>query len=132
MNKLILVPVIGTVAALVAILVFHPERERKRPAPQPIPPIEAPAPTPRPTPGPRPPAETPEWFFNVEADGALTGADSGERFASIAEVLKEIAPDGAPRPKVVLGPADGVTDEQLEQAAAALSERCDVRIFRRG
>ena len=132
MNKLILVPVLGTVAALVAILVFHPERERETPGPvRKPPPIER-FEEPEPEPEPRPLPRTPEWFFDLEADGALTGKDSGERFASVAEALNTIAPEGAPRPKVVLGPGEGVTDEQLEQAVAALSERCDVRIFRRG
>ena len=132
MNKLILVPVIGTVAALIAIFVFHREREKKAP-PQVPPPIriDEPAPQPRPPRPPPPRPETTEWYFNLEADGALTGADSGERFATVAEALGVIAPEGTPRPKVVLGPGDGVTDEQLEQAVAALSERCDVRVFRR-
>jgi hypothetical protein len=129
-NKLILVPTIGTVAALIAIFVFHPEREQDKPQPARVPPpveFEEPAPQPRPQPLPEPS----EWFFNLEADGALTGADSGDRFASVAEALGAIAPEGAPRPKVVLGPGEGVTDEQLQQAVAALSERCDVRVFRR-
>lgn len=133
MSRMILIPIVGTVAALIAIAVFHPERERQRtsaPVPQ-VPQFEPTEPTPEPR-LPEPPRRPTEWSFNVEADGALTETGSGQRYGSPADVLAQIAPEGAPSPKVVLGPAEGVTDEQLEQAAAALRERCDVRVFRRG
>ena len=134
MSRMILIPIVGTIAALIAILVFHPERDEEPVAPLRVPPAvrpDAPEPAPAPLPGPSAPATT-EWSFNVEADGALTETGSGQRYGSPAEVLEQIAPEGGPSPRVVLGPAEGVTEVQLETAAAALRERCVVRIFRRG
>lgn len=132
MSRMILIPIVGTIAALIAILVFHPEREQEPTAPLRVPPAVRPdAPEPAPLPVPSAP-QTTEWSFHVEADGTLTETESGQRYGSPADVLEQIAPEGGPSPRVVLGPAEGVTEVQLETAAAALRERCVVRIFRRG
>jgi hypothetical protein len=143
MNRLVLIPVGGTIAALVAILLARTPREdspyplnppratRTKPMPEPelpdlpdFPPETESAPS---RPPPPPSRETPSFHFRLHADGALTDFESGKRHTSVEDLLEEIAPNDGPRPRVMVTNADDVAETALDAALARLRSRCDVR-----
>lgn len=141
MTKYLWIPVVGTIAALVAVLIFSRERGTPQadaveglslpsnaPAPLDWPEVDATPPAPIPDPEPKPT----EWSFVVHSDGSLRGATSEERYESIAEVSNLLKAEAAARPKVILGQGEGVSEQKLEEAAAVLRTHCDIRIIRRG
>lgn len=144
MAKYLWIPLVGTAAAIIAILIFRQEREAPAsgdlgglpPAPteafpEPDVPEELLAP-PRTDPEPAPPPKPREWSFFLNADGSLSGAGSDEKYGSVQAVLERLATDAAARPRILLGQGEGVSEQQLEEAAAAFRASCDVRIIRRG
>jgi hypothetical protein len=113
-TKYLWIPVLGTVAAIVAVALAHGPREE-----------EDAASTLRGLVDRLPPAP-PEHILVLAADGTLSG--EGRTFASAAEVVAELAAEAGPRPVITLRKAsDEVTDEALEAAAAALEGSFDVR-----
>ena len=137
MIKLLAIPVAGTIAALVAILLAHPEREGASPRREfepppfhlpeeepelPVPPEdeEEAAPPVRPPPAPEPR----EFHLQLEADGALLDLESREVYAD-AEALAQDLGD-APHTLVIVN-GEGVGEEALDQALARLRDRFLVR-----
>jgi hypothetical protein len=113
-RKYLWIPVVGTVAAIVAIVLTHGPREG-----------EDVAGTLRGLVDRLPPAP-PEHSLVLAADGTLSG--EGRTFASAAEVVAELAAETGPRPVITLRKAsDEVSDEALAAAAAALEGSFDVR-----
>lgn len=135
MIKLLWIPVAGTIAAIVAILLAREPRGDETPPPPEPPPFELPeelepgdAPEEPMTeePEPEPPApETPaEMHIRLGPDGSLLAMDTGERFASVDE-LKEAL--GEARPMLFVGNADGVAEDALDNVLAQLRDRFQVR-----
>jgi len=145
--RILAIPVAGTVAALLAILAFHREREVPGPGVRPPPPFELPTPDEpegpdgmpegphpddvRPPPEPSPQPRT--YRLQLRADGVLVDLESGETFQDAAEALEMLAADEGVRNRVMLGNATPEVDEAaLDAVVAALAERCDVRKVYRG
>lgn len=113
MTKYLWIPVAGTVAALVAIAVFRRPREGDDVAETLRSLVERPLPA-------------PEHELVLAADGTLSEGD--RTFASVEDVVAELASDEGQRPRITLRKAsDEVTDEALATAKAALDGRFDVR-----
>lgn len=138
MTRYLWIPVLGTIAALIAILVFHQSRgeteaETAEAPPAPLPgtvPDEEPEAEPEAEPLPEPEREPQEYTLLLRADGRLLWGET--IFASVAEALETLAPEDDPRPRVVVGNAtDDVTEEQLDEVVKQLRDRCDVRKYYR-
>ncbi len=123
------IPVAGTVAALVAILLAHGERGPSEPPPPSFPDsgdFDLPPDTPPLPPTPKAP-EAREWQLILQPDGSFLTAAGDESFANAEEILKRLAPTESYRPKILLTNASGeVAAEALDAAAAALAARCDL------
>lgn len=153
MTRLLAIPVAGTVAALLAILAFHGEREAPKgagPALREPPPFEFPTPDDLPDDAddetvkdepedeagapPLPPPPKPRTYrLQLRADGALVDMDSGESFKDAAEVLETLAADARVRHTVMVGNATPeVAEEAVDAVVKALSKRCEVRKVYRG
>jgi len=128
--KLLAIPVAGTIAALVAILLAHPEREGavQRPAFEP-PPFHFPADEPPELPEPEQPgsepgaAEAGEIRLRLEADGALLDVEAEKVYASAAELAKRL---GATSRKLIIANGQGVGEEALDATLARLRDRYQV------
>lgn len=123
------IPVAGTIAALVAILLARGERGPGMDAPSTFPAPEDPEGAPEPPDVPPPPKspEQKEWRLILQPDGSFLTASGDESFASVADLLERLAPTESYRPKVLLtNAAAEVTPEALDAAAEALAARCDL------
>ena len=138
MIRLLWIPVTGTVAALIAILLAHGPRERDS---GPTLPEDDPAFPELPVPGaglpddlnpadeepPLPPPPEPiEFALRLESDGSFV-AESGETFADADAVAEQLATDARVRNRVILTNGDKVAEEALDQALTALSGKFEVR-----
>ena len=138
MMRLALIPIGGTIAALLAILATRAPREE---SPYPLPPHRAtPGEAPEvpetpelpemPEPPAAPPTEGPraEYMVRLFSDGAFEEPVSRRRFADAKALLDALAPPGEPRPRIVVSNASAdVTEEAVDRALAKLRDRCDVR-----
>ncbi len=123
------IPVAGTIAALVAILLARGERGPANLAPPPFSMTDdadaAPEPPDLP-PLPKGP-ETQEWRLILQPDGSFLTASGDESFADVEKLLERLAPTEAYRPRILLtNAAAEVTAEALDAAAEALAARCDL------
>jgi hypothetical protein len=74
-----------------------------------------------------PPAAPSIPILELCEDGTFADFETGETYADAKALLERIAPEGAPRTKIVLRRAtERVSEEALETAAQNLRERCDV------
>lgn len=134
MTRILLIPVAGTIAALVMIAYARQTRGEARP-PE-LPPFDFPdapehaAPPdeePEPPPAPREP-EPREFQLQLEADGTILDLKSGESFASFDELRETI---GEVRHTLVLANGKGVSREALDEAEARLRDRFKVlKVYR--
>lgn len=115
--KTLWIPVAGTVAAALAVVVARATEEARRGPPRP--PLFEREPSP-------PPAPSPGHTLVVERNGALFHRESAETFRTVEELLARLAPAGAPRPRVRVEAGPGAVPERVEEIAEALRERCDV------
>ncbi|MGQ0613322.1 MAG: hypothetical protein ACT4PV_06260 [Planctomycetaceae bacterium] len=137
MNRTILIPIAGTVAVILAIVITRstlPSRAQARP--------EFPVEPSHLFNEPDPDEDLPNPFRDVERevletvfveeDGTFLREVPRETYKTAEELLDALAPEGGPRPTVVLiHGSDKVTRESLDAAAEKLRERCDVRIHTR-
>ncbi len=129
MIRLALIPIGGTIAALVAILLAHQPRG-EAPEPPLSPPTRAPESSPPPEEGDEPPhedappAEPMEFQLELGADGTFLELEHGDSFASLEELTKQL---GDVRHTLVLSNGEGVTEEALDAALAKLRDRFQVR-----
>ncbi len=127
MIRLLMIPVGGTIAALVAIVLAHEPRGDVPPRP---PPFEFPTQPLEPPEPHEPPAEAPtpeprEYQVELAADGTflvLTGEEAA--FASIEELQEQL---GTARHTLVLSNGEGVTEAALDAVLAQLRDRYQVR-----
>jgi len=128
MIRRLMIPVAGTIAALVAILLAH-EPRGTAPAPQ-IPPFDFPDAPEHSGPAdeeeaPRPPPPEPQEFqLELGADGALLDLESGDSFASPDELGEQL---GDVRHTIVISNGEGVTEAALDAVLAQLRDRFQVR-----
>ncbi len=137
MNRTILIPISGTVAVILAIVITRatlPSRAHAREGfrDEPTHLFDEPDPAEDlPNPFRDVEREVLETVF-VEEDGTFLREVPRERYKTAAELLEALAPEGGPRPTVVLiNSSEKVTKESLDAAAEKLRERCDVRIHTR-
>ena len=117
MTKYLWIPVAGTVAALVAIFLAHSPREGDEAA-LPVRTRSFEEPPPPSVPGP-------EYTLQLRKDGLFV--DGEKAYASAEEVIEALAPEGGPRPTIILENAsEDVPEEALDAAIKKLSGRCDV------
>ena len=133
MIRLLLIPVGGTIAALIAIaLAREPRGAPKAPDPPlfPVtnpheeaeePPIEEGDEPPHED---APPAEPTEYQIEVGADGTFIDLEGRVSFASVEELATEL---GDVRHTLLLSNGEGVTEEALDAALAKLRDRYQVR-----
>jgi len=120
--RLALIPVGGTIAALLAILATRAPREE---SPYPLPRRRA---TPDQGSGFEPLAPRSRLRVRLLAGGAFEEPVTGRRFADAEELMKALAPPGGPRPIIEVSKASAeVTEKALDEALAKLRERCDAR-----
>ncbi|MHC4222945.1 MAG: hypothetical protein ACYSX0_07930 [Planctomycetota bacterium] len=113
--RLALIPIGGTVAALIAILVCRAPREEDRNEPIGI------------VPPPPPAAET--FMLELKEDGSLFDMDTRSIYATADEFLGSVRAGGEARPQVTLFTLSAkVPKEKLDEAADRLRNRCDVRV----
>lgn len=134
MNRMIWIPLAATVAAVLGIVVARATAQARSggfspPAPPVSPEIER---------GIRdaleerggadePPAAPKIPILDLREDGTFADFETGETYADAQALLERIAPEGAPRTKIVLRRAtEKVSEEALEAAAQGLRARCDV------
>lgn len=124
MIRLLMIPVAGTIAALVAIVLAHEPRGDALP-PQP-PPFDFPdVPEPAPPREDRPaPSEPQEFQLELGADGTFLDVEHGDGFASVEELSAQL---GEVRHVLVLSNGEGVTEAALDAALAQLRDRFQVR-----
>lgn len=136
MIRLLAIPVAGTVAALIVVLLAHAPRQ-EQPEPFPEPPAALPedvpeAPTPDHTkPEEKPPAEKPappraEYDLRVEKDGSLVDLATGTTYANGAEVITALAHEKT-RHRIILSNGEGVEEAALDRLHEILSAKFDVR-----
>lgn len=148
MNRIILIPIVGTIAAIVAVTLAHGEKED---TPYPIlnkpPPSRTPRDIPKTPPvkieepeEPKQPSATAPRRYLVEVmeNGrfrviVVVRDKSVEpepvEHESLEKFLDAAAPEGGPRPTVRLfTTSDRVTAEDLEKVAQRLRARCEVVI----
>jgi len=138
MTRLLLIPVTGTAAALLVILLAHrvreTSRENERPAidwPQ-TPEHQVPADEPETEPEPepeseptQPPAPEPrEYQIELEKSGTFVDLESGTKYASAKELGEQL---GTARHTLFIANGDGVTEATLDEALANLRDRFQVR-----
>jgi len=151
MNRIILIPIVGTIAAIVAVTLAHGEKE-DTPYPiliKPPPPSRTLRDIPKPPPvkiekqdepdQPKPSATAPRrYLVEVMENGRFRAIvvvrdksvePEPVEHESLEKFLDAAAPEGGPRPTVRLfSTSDRVTAEDLEKAAQRLRARCEVVI----
>lgn len=154
MIRLLWIPLAGTVAAFIVILLAHEPREEEPapvfPEPPPAQPDDAPevpvpdssdrspqgakaddASEPEEKPAPKPPPEPPppppvEYFLRLEKDGSLVDLDSMRTFAAGAAVIAELADDRT-RHRIILSNGEGVEEAALDKLFDDLRTKFEVR-----
>jgi len=128
--RILLIPIGGTIAAVLAIVVTRQLNAAHPPPSLPPPLIGGHSPTPPELPPvPEPPVRPTHTLF-VEEGGGLRHKESGETFRTVEEALERLAPKSSAKPEVLLVPGSkAVTPERLEELAKKLRERCDVEIL---
>jgi hypothetical protein len=146
MRRLLVIPVAGTIAALVVVLLAHePREEEPGPVfPEPPPPvlpddeIEAPVPAkaddaaepeekPAPKkPPPPPPPPVSEYYLRLEKDGRLVDLDGSRSFADGAAVIDGLSHDKT-RHRIILSNGEGVEEAALDNLLEGLSAKFEVR-----
>ena len=150
MNRMILIPIVGTIAAVIAVALAREEQEGTSYPLLNEPPPRTPRIDPEPEPEPEPEEEVADpvkpkppivrrYFMEVKEDGTFSviarmrdksAEPEPVEHESIEKFLEAVA--GAARPTVHLyATSDKVTAEQLEQVAKQLRERCEVVIQKR-
>ncbi|MGH7163685.1 MAG: hypothetical protein ACREID_09385 [Planctomycetota bacterium] len=134
MSRAIWIPVGGTLAAALAVVVAGKTEAWRDPGPPPLPPparSETPETKPR---AERPrPEERATYTVTLREDGALEVAGRDGTFATAEELLSALAPEGGARPVVIVGNASPqVTEEALDAVIEKLRARCDVHRVHRG
>ena len=138
MNRTVWIPVAGTIAAVLAVLLTRATLPARLDA-SPAAPEEPPWVDEETDPAP----DLPNPFRDVdeqrivsvflEEDGTFLRDEPRTSFATAEELLEALAPEGAPRPTVVLiTRSDKVPKEAVEAAREKLGARCDVRVYERG
>jgi hypothetical protein len=129
MIRRLMIPVAGTIAALVAIVLAH--EPRGAPSAPEIPPFDFPDVPEHAGPDeegeeepPLPPPEPQEFQLELGADGALLDLERGDSFASLEELGEQL---GDTRHTLVLSNGEGVTEAALDAALAQLRDRFQVR-----
>jgi hypothetical protein len=122
--RLLWIPVAGTVAAVVAIVLAHEPRGDEGARPMDPLPFEFPPEPMEPPEEPEPPPPPSELHLRLEADGSLVDTETSERFASLAELREAL---GEVRPMLWIGNGEGVAEAQVDEALAQLSDRFQVR-----
>jgi hypothetical protein len=129
--RLLLIPVGGTISALVAILLAHePRGEPDAPQPPLFPAPTLPESSPPPEEGDEPPhedaptAEPMEFQLELGADGTFIDLEGRVSFASVEALAKKL---GDVRHTLLLSNGEGVTEEALDAALAKLRDRYQVR-----
>lgn len=149
MIRFLWIPIVGTIAALIAIELSNdkdpdaPEPPRRRAVPR-DPALDRPEP-PRPDEtddadddaGVRRPAidrgPGQEYFVVLTADGDFVDTVTEKRYADAKALLDALAPADAARPRIILRNATPVVSEgAVDEAAETLRERADVRTAYRG
>jgi len=154
MIRLLWIPVAGTVAAFIVILLAHEPREEDPapvfPEPPPALPDDAsdapasdlsgrspgganaddatkPAKKPKPkAPPPELPPPPEEHFLRLEKDGSLVDLDSSRTFADGAAVIAELVREKV-RDRIILSNGEGVEEAELEQILESLRAKFEVR-----
>lgn len=136
MIRFLWIPVSGTIAALIAILITHPPREGE-PAAQPpftdprealedvFPPPRDDEEEPVVTPPPAEPEET-VYTIRMRKDGKFEDTNSSEVFDDVAKLLEDLAA-GGDRPTIQLLNEAGVAKDAFDAAAEKLRKQCKVR-----
>lgn len=148
MRRLLLIPVAGTIAALVVVLLAHEPREEEPgpvfPDPPPALPddesdaddapegdalpddaADEPEAKPQPPPEPPPPPQA-EYYLRLEKDGSLVDLDSARSFADSAAVIAGLGHDDT-RHRIILSNGEGVKEAALDQLLEGLSAKFEVR-----
>jgi hypothetical protein len=133
MIRLLWIPMTGTVAALIVILLTHHPRGEEPapdfPEPPPALPSDAPEePVPDSSRPEREQAREPEpapaeHFLRLEKDGSLVDRDSGRTFADGAAVIAELAKGERVRDRIILSNGDGVEEAALDKLVESLSAK---------
>ena len=144
MIRILWIPVIGTIAAVIAVALAHAPRGD----------APAPAPVPRATPDefrpPEPEPETPldepmepdegetepegamperdQYILRLRVDGSFVDDEDKTEYADVAAVLAKLAPPGAPRVTViVMNDSDDVPESALDAVREQIQTRVDFR-----
>lgn len=148
MIKLLAIPVAGTVAALIALLIAHPERDfhdkdvdegpdvtdarSDRPDIPDFPdmpvPSDAEGDENKPPPPP-PPPDPMEYQLRLDGGGKFVDLETGQEFDDIAGVLKQLATDPRVRNRVILSNGAGTDEAALDKVLEKLRTTFDVRKF---
>jgi hypothetical protein len=148
------IPVAGTIAALIVVLLAHEPREAKPATDFPIRPpaleddaSDAPVPdasptpegataddasgpeeksAPKPTPPEPPPPPPSQYNLRLEKDGSLVDLDSSRSFADGAAVAAELA-DEKVRHRIFLSNGEGVEEAALDKLLEELSAKFEMR-----
>ncbi|MHC4973648.1 MAG: hypothetical protein ACYTG3_15085 [Planctomycetota bacterium] len=148
MRRLLLIPVAGTIAALVVVLLAHePREEEPGPVfPEPPPPVlpdddaEPPAPPPeeekadpaepekksKPEKPPEPPPPVAEYYLQLQQDGNLVELNSSRKFTDTAAVIQGLGNDKT-RHRIFLSNGEGVEEAALDKLLEGLSAKFEVR-----
>lgn len=142
MIRLLWIPVAGTVAALIVVLLTHePREEEPGPAFPELPPALPPAlpdiapevpvpddatkPEKKPAPKPLPPAEV--HHLRLEKDGSLVDLESSRTFADGAAVIAALVKDERVRDRIFLANGADVKETALDKILETLSAKFEVR-----
>ena len=143
MRRLLVIPVAGTIAALVVVMLAHEAREEE-PGPvfPELPPVlpedvpEAPGPDdaaspeekpeakPKPPPEPLPPLS--EYYLRLEKDGKLVDLDGARSFADTDAVIEGLSHDEV-RHRIILSNGEGGDEAALDSLLEGLSAKFEVR-----
>ena len=143
MIKLLAIPVAGTIAAVIALMIAHPERDfhdkdvdegpdvtEARPDRPDFPDIDTPFLPDEDKPASKPPPPDPvEFQLRLDGGGKLVDLETGREFDDIAGVLKELVTDPRVRNRVILSNGAGTDEATLDKALEKLRASFDVRKF---
>ncbi len=154
MRRLLLIPVAGTIAALVVVLLAHEPREEEPDTDFPMPPpalpddapdeddvpdssdrspdgakaddaADKPEAKPEAKPEPPPPPQA-EYYLRLEKDGSLVDLDSSRPFPDSAAVIAALGHDKT-RHRIILSNGEGVEEAALDKLLEGLSAKFEVR-----
>jgi hypothetical protein len=144
MIRILWIPVIGTIAAVIAVAIAHQPRD-DTPTSPPVPrtPQEEFRPS-EPEAGPEMPPDVPDepeegepapempergqYLLRLRVDGSFVDDEDGTVYADAAAVLAKLAPPGAPRVTViVMNDSEKVPETALDAVREQLQTRVDFR-----